>query len=414
MKSRIALLVPVSILVFAAAASAQLRVGHGGAQSLRRASSSAERSPTSTTSTNSTATPTSTSTTTPRTAAASGTTSRASSSSRPSTRRPTRTSSCGWTMRPTRRSAICKVEYFMSYATFNFGHSRFVPFFTIGAGAANLVPNVAGTLSDSEIRFTTAAGGGVKFFVCPWFAFRFDGKLYATYLGDHSHVLLRQHRVLQHPHLAAERHDDRRVPLRASEPPLSARRPSDPRDADPPRLAGFRADRDLDGRRKQRADRLARPLDADRRSLDRSPAGRAPRAPAGDPPTGRGRGGGARSRRRARRTRGAARTSATRPPSRARRGRAPARARSVVLPAPEVPDEVDDVRWRQRRRQPLPHRLGLRGGRRVDASSLDISRRPRAARRARRTRGIASASSCASSPRRRAAARAACAAAPWR
>jgi opacity protein-like surface antigen len=82
-----------------------------------------------------------------------------------------------------------KVDYFMSYATFNFGHRRVVPFFTIGAGAANLVPNVAGTLSTSEVRFTTAAGGGVKVFLCPWFAFRFDGRLYETYLGDHSHVL---------------------------------------------------------------------------------------------------------------------------------------------------------------------------------------------------------------------------------
>jgi hypothetical protein len=82
-----------------------------------------------------------------------------------------------------------KIDYFMSYATFNFGHSRVVPFFTIGAGAANLVPNVPGTFSDSEVRFTTAAGGGVKVFLNPHFGFRFDGRFYETWLGDHSHLL---------------------------------------------------------------------------------------------------------------------------------------------------------------------------------------------------------------------------------
>lgn len=81
-----------------------------------------------------------------------------------------------------------RIEYFLGYATFNFGRGRVVPFFTIGAGGANLTPNLPGTLAESEVRFTTAAGGGVKVFVCPWFGFRFDGRFYTTWLGDESRV----------------------------------------------------------------------------------------------------------------------------------------------------------------------------------------------------------------------------------
>lgn len=82
-----------------------------------------------------------------------------------------------------------RIEYFIGYLTYNFGHGRLVPFVTIGAGGANLNPNVPGTVSDSDTRFTTAAGGGVKYFVNPHFGFRFDGRAYSTWLGDHSHVL---------------------------------------------------------------------------------------------------------------------------------------------------------------------------------------------------------------------------------
>ena len=81
-----------------------------------------------------------------------------------------------------------RIEYFLGYATFNFGHGRVVPFFTIGAGGANLAPNLPGTPSESEVRFTTAAGGGIKVFVCPWFGFRFDGRFYSTWLGNDSRV----------------------------------------------------------------------------------------------------------------------------------------------------------------------------------------------------------------------------------
>jgi hypothetical protein len=63
-----------------------------------------------------------------------------------------------------------------------------VPYFTIGSGGANLVPNIANTFSTAEIRYTAAIGGGVKWFLNPHFAFRFDGRLYSTWINN-SHVV---------------------------------------------------------------------------------------------------------------------------------------------------------------------------------------------------------------------------------
>lgn len=81
-----------------------------------------------------------------------------------------------------------RIDYFLAYATINFGHRRVVPYFTIGAGGANLVPNVQDTRSTAEVRFTTSAGGGIKVFLTPHFGIRLDGRAYSTWLGDHSHV----------------------------------------------------------------------------------------------------------------------------------------------------------------------------------------------------------------------------------
>ncbi|HEY2798772.1 MAG TPA: outer membrane beta-barrel protein [Thermoanaerobaculia bacterium] len=80
------------------------------------------------------------------------------------------------------------VEYFMAYCTFNFGHHRVVPFFTVGAGAARLDPNLPGTFAESDVRFTSAVGSGVKIFFTPHFAMRFDARFYSTWLGDNSRV----------------------------------------------------------------------------------------------------------------------------------------------------------------------------------------------------------------------------------
>jgi outer membrane protein with beta-barrel domain len=76
------------------------------------------------------------------------------------------------------------IDYFMGYGTFNFGHRRAVPYITVGAGVARLDPDVPGTNARRDTRFTGSLGVGVKAFVNPHFGFRFDGRGYATSLGN--------------------------------------------------------------------------------------------------------------------------------------------------------------------------------------------------------------------------------------
>jgi opacity protein-like surface antigen len=89
---------------------------------------------------------------------------------------------------PDQQIGDMKFEYFLAYLTLNFGSGRFVPYFTIGSGGANLVPFIAGSLSTSEVRYTGAVGGGVKWFLNPHFALRFDARAYSTYIND-SHTV---------------------------------------------------------------------------------------------------------------------------------------------------------------------------------------------------------------------------------
>jgi Outer membrane protein beta-barrel domain len=77
-----------------------------------------------------------------------------------------------------------RMDYYLGYATFNFGRGRVVPYFTIGAGAAYLNPKVAGVNTSTDTRFTASAGGGVKIFINPHFGLRFDGRAYSTSLGS--------------------------------------------------------------------------------------------------------------------------------------------------------------------------------------------------------------------------------------
>ncbi len=84
---------------------------------------------------------------------------------------------------PDEQIADLRFQYFMGYLTVNFGSSRFVPYFTVGSGAANLRSEFAGFPSNSEVRYTASAGGGIKIFLNPHFAFRFDGRFYSTYLS---------------------------------------------------------------------------------------------------------------------------------------------------------------------------------------------------------------------------------------
>lgn len=76
------------------------------------------------------------------------------------------------------------IDYFMGYGTFNFGRRRAVPYITVGAGVARLDPDVPGSRARKDTRFTASVGIGVKAFVNPHFGFRFDGRGYATSLGD--------------------------------------------------------------------------------------------------------------------------------------------------------------------------------------------------------------------------------------
>jgi outer membrane beta-barrel protein len=76
------------------------------------------------------------------------------------------------------------IDYYMGYGTFNFGHRRAVPYITLGAGVARLDPDVPGSRARRDTRFTGSLGIGVKAFVNPHFGFRFDGRGYATSLGD--------------------------------------------------------------------------------------------------------------------------------------------------------------------------------------------------------------------------------------
>ena len=85
---------------------------------------------------------------------------------------------------PDQRIGDLRFQYYMAYMTVNFGSGRFVPYFTLGSGAANLKPEFPGTFSDSEVRYTASAGGGIKYFFGPHFALRLDARTYSTYLSD--------------------------------------------------------------------------------------------------------------------------------------------------------------------------------------------------------------------------------------
>ncbi|HEY3122429.1 MAG TPA: outer membrane beta-barrel protein [Thermoanaerobaculia bacterium] len=77
-----------------------------------------------------------------------------------------------------------RIDYLLGYGTFNLGHRRAVPYITIGAGVARLDPDVPGSIARRDTRFTGSLGIGFKAFVNPHFGFRFDGRGYATSLGN--------------------------------------------------------------------------------------------------------------------------------------------------------------------------------------------------------------------------------------
>ena len=100
---------------------------------------------------------------------------------------------------PTPSLGNLTIDYVMGYTTFNFGHSQFVPYFTMGLGAAILNPGPRLNVADfpcpqavcaeaaTSTRFTGALGGGLKVFVNPHIGFRMDGRYYSTYLNSGGH-----------------------------------------------------------------------------------------------------------------------------------------------------------------------------------------------------------------------------------
>ncbi len=94
------------------------------------------------------------------------------------------------------RVADLRIDYFLGYATFNFGHRRWVPYATIGMGAAQLDPGARNDVvcvapgppcnnPEPFTRYTASLGGGVKFYANRHVGFRLDGRGYGTYLSSH-------------------------------------------------------------------------------------------------------------------------------------------------------------------------------------------------------------------------------------
>ena len=84
------------------------------------------------------------------------------------------------------------IDYALGLMTFNFGKWRWVPYASVGMGAARLDPDVCKvrkqpcTNPSADWRYTVSVGGGVKTFFTRNFGMRFDGRYYGTLLdNDH-------------------------------------------------------------------------------------------------------------------------------------------------------------------------------------------------------------------------------------
>jgi outer membrane protein with beta-barrel domain len=85
------------------------------------------------------------------------------------------------------------LDYVMGYATFNFGHRRWVPYVTAGLGAALLNPgpthincstDPCQVQGSTSTLFTSSLGGGVKYYANRHFGFRLDARGYFTYVNS--------------------------------------------------------------------------------------------------------------------------------------------------------------------------------------------------------------------------------------
>jgi hypothetical protein len=91
------------------------------------------------------------------------------------------------------RLADLQIDYILGYGTFNFGHSRWVPYFTVGMGAAIINPGPRTDLvcpaaqcgdRPSSTHYTTAIGGGVKYYFNRHFGLKLDARDNITYLNS--------------------------------------------------------------------------------------------------------------------------------------------------------------------------------------------------------------------------------------
>lgn len=64
----------------------------------------------------------------------------------------------------------------------SFGSSRLVPFLAGGIGAMRLDPDLSGASADT--RFVGNFGGGLKLFLSPQIALRFDARIHSVLIGD--------------------------------------------------------------------------------------------------------------------------------------------------------------------------------------------------------------------------------------
>jgi Outer membrane protein beta-barrel domain len=67
----------------------------------------------------------------------------------------------------------------------SFGHSRLVPFLGAAIGGMRLDPNLSGLSADN--RFAASAGGGLKLFLSPQLAVRFDFRGHSVNVGNRQH-----------------------------------------------------------------------------------------------------------------------------------------------------------------------------------------------------------------------------------
>jgi opacity protein-like surface antigen len=74
------------------------------------------------------------------------------------------------------------VSYYHVGLLWQWGDRRVTPFFVASVGATNLDPDLPG--ASDEDRFSVSLGGGVKVFVSENVGFRFEGRGFATELGD--------------------------------------------------------------------------------------------------------------------------------------------------------------------------------------------------------------------------------------